>query len=99
MVVVSKNPFSLNLLPLSRALWWYVDNIASVPCLVVTMTRNTIAYDTIYLLTVAATQRNIHMDWRTLGPCLLEVSHGIMYKLCMGAVTVPFSKGAQWTAR
>ena len=32
-------------------------------------------------------------------PYLLEVSHGIMYKLCMGAATVPFSKGALWTVQ
>ena len=29
------------------------------------------------------------MGQRTLGPCLLEVSHGIMYKLLRGAATVP----------
>ena len=82
--LVSKNPFSLNLLPLSGAVWWYVDNHSICSYLVVTMTRNTIIHDTTYLLRAVVTQRNIHMGWRIPGPCLLEVSHGIMYKLCMG---------------
>ena len=33
-VLVSKKPFSLNLLPLCGPVWWYVDNhgICSLPC-------------------------------------------------------------------
>ena len=65
----------------------------SVSCLAVTMVRNCTSFTTIYPETVLWTQKNILMGQRILGPCLLEVSHGIMHKLLRGAATVPFVRG------
>ena len=65
----------------------------SVSCLAVNMIRSCIDIAASYLQTVLQTQRNILMVWRILEPCLLEVSHGIMYKLLRGAATVPLVRG------
>ena len=65
----------------------------SVSYLAVTMVGNCTSFDTIFPQTSLQTWRNILMAWRTLGPCLLEVSHGIMYKLLSRTATVPLVKG------
>ena len=67
--------------------------IVSVSCLAVTMIGNCTSFNTIFPQTALWTQRNILTGWRILGPCLLEVSHGIMYKLLRRAVTVPLVRG------
>ena len=78
-VLVSKTYiFSLNLLPLSGTVCCMGKIIASVPCLVVTMTRSTTSGACMCQQIVAQTQKNTPMGPKTTGLCYHEVSHGVI---------------------
>ena len=64
-----------------------------VSCLAVTMIEKCTDIDSTFPQTVLWTLRNILMARRTQRPCLIEVSHGIMYKLFKRATTMPVVRG------
>ena len=64
-----------------------------VSCLAVTMIEKCTDVNSTFPQTALQTLRNILMAQKTWGPCLIKVSHGIMYKLFKGAATVPLVRG------
>ena len=70
--------------------------IASVPCLVAIMTINTIDRNFIYQQIAAPTPRSILMVPKTHMPYHHKVSHGVRYRVVMGAVTVPLVRGTMY---
>ena len=57
------------------------------------MTRSIIGSASIFQLTVAQTLKSTLMGLKTPGHYPCEVSHGVMYKVLMGAATVPLVRG------
>ena len=73
--------------------------MVSVSCLAATMTKSTTGSGTGCPLIHHWTQRSTLMGQMTLGPCPLEVSLGIKYKLLRVGSNSVLGKGALWTVQ